>query len=364
MTKLNVKLEEVDENYLYRKNVIKLGDITVETPINSTDTKSVHSKINEIFKNINFENLEHAIKIDETELGQKFRENKLVDSINFPIVNYTDTVFPTDKHMEMLADLCWSGGDVIVTPSWSKISTTYEGEELLEKIISLNSRFVERAHMKNNKSLIGIIPITFPRFYLEALIDSYYDEGITSFIIDCNGRRSIDTGAKKATWIRELIIQLDQRNENGFLYSINPLEGRFDKKRSLTPAKDYISHSYGIDILGLNHISPNLPPDVWKEISKGEKTYKIFDRETYGYQRLSDSNLRQFGEHCLQNNRIGDDNLLRRACNIEEKNKENLVLKQELDENKSLKGYISSKPFADEKALEKTSEYRKIVYKK
>ena len=360
MTKINVKHDVLDDDLLYRKTKIQCGDISVTTPVNSTDTKIIHSQINEIYKKINSKDLDSAVRIDESLLFNKFKYSLTEGAINFPIINYDDTIFPENKNMEMLADLCYEAGDVIVTPSWTSLLTQYEGEELIKKLNELNNSFIERAKMKNNKTVVGLIPNKLPRFYLDDLLTTFFDNEISSFIVDCNGK-SIDSGSK--TWMRNLLLTLDSFKDDGFLYSINSYEGRFSKNSYSTAAKDYLSHGYGIDILGLNHIPPKLPESVWKEIEmKNDRTYKIFDRETYGYKRLLEDELKEYSQiNIKEDTKIPDLNKLRRVYNIAEKNKEDNILKQHLDEEQSVKKYVSEKNHVDSKFLENTEKIKKKI---
>ncbi|WP_017981078.1 hypothetical protein [Methanocaldococcus villosus] len=76
------------------------------------------------------------------------------------------------------------------------------------------------------------------------------------------------------------------------LYCVNGSEGKFLKNAEVISAHDFINSGFGIDILGLKHVPPPLPPETWAKLRiKKEKIYRIFNENTYGYHKVNEDIL-------------------------------------------------------------------------
>lgn len=136
---------------------------------------------------------------------------------------------------------------------------------------------------------MGVIPIRAPRNYYDKIFDNYYDKDITSFIIDFDGKSS-DTNLPK---IRKLFRLLKDHDllESSILYGLNVSEGKFMKDATEIPARDFISLGFGFDIIGLNHVPPRMPTASWKEITAKRRTYRLFNKNNYGYAKVSEDDI-------------------------------------------------------------------------
>ena len=63
--KLNVKLDKIDEELMYKRTILKIGDKQITTPIKAGFKKSPVSGINEIFKQFSLEKI-NKCNSDET----------------------------------------------------------------------------------------------------------------------------------------------------------------------------------------------------------------------------------------------------------------------------------------------------------
>jgi hypothetical protein len=203
----------------------------------------------------------------------------------------------------------------------------------------------------NNKPLVGVISSRIPKVYFKSVIKQYVDRGITSFIVDMDGR-GLNTNI---AWFRGLVTTMKKEYdlfENSFLYIINAGEGRFKKENPETQAKDFITCFYGMDILGQYHISPkHAPPE------DTEKKYKIFNSESYGYSRVPESEFKKLhGDYSYSKL-----NSIRKEENIRRQLSETEHLKTLLSESESVGEYISSKSQIDDDTVKGIKSVRKSL---
>ena len=68
----------------------------------------------------------------------------MTSGINFCVVDYADLKLPGAKEMEMLSDLQYSHGDLVITPTFSKITRELVSDQLLKTFIQLTNDFDEK----------------------------------------------------------------------------------------------------------------------------------------------------------------------------------------------------------------------------
>ncbi|WNY24486.1 hypothetical protein [Methanolapillus millepedarum] len=370
MANITTKTEFIDDDLFYKERILKLEDYAIRTPYNASDDKNYYSPINEIYKNFDFSTLTELCSdfSSELKLNKEIDSKKINDRLNFPFFKYVDNQPPQEEHVKLLADLALKC-DVITTPLWTLPSVKDEKKMSAEEkarreahfvdlILKSNKIFFERiSQNKEKKTIIGTIPFKVSRKNIDEIFDMYQNMGIDSFVIDCNGSSLITAD----TWLTNAMIIIDElQNEKGFTYSINSYEGRFLKGNKETPAKDYISHGAGVDILGLNHIPPKLSPQIWRDLSQSEKTYKIFNKETYGYQRINNETLLKEAVNLDINPNL-EPNRIRRIYNSLQKNNENETLKEILEDREPVKEYIILKKQIPEKDIKVCGKIRNKV---
>ena len=260
--------------------------------------------------------------------------------------------------MEFLSDIQYVNSDVIVTPIWSGIVSAIDEDlnDRVEKYIRYTKDFIEISKTMNNKEILGLISNRIPRFFLDKVIKCYYDEGVTSFVIDFDGR-----GMEQAeSWIRQFLRILKEEYdliEKSFLYCVNVPEGKFMKNTEKILAKDFMGYGFNFDTVGLSHIQPRLNSAAWKKIkeSKQENTYRLFDRNDYSYSKKLESDLRSKG--LLDRNDI-------KSHNIKQQKEEIKVIRRKLEIDPSLENYLhEKKQIEDSKILKKLKKLRTQTYR-
>jgi len=293
--KITVKIENIDDELFFKRLKLRVAGNEITTPV-KTGYKLVQTPINEIFKKFDDQKIDKCLKDERFESivnGDIKRDS--IDGVNFFFVDYASNKIPTQKQIEFLSDIQYEHSDVVITPILSKLTRELIEEKLLNTFMGITNKYIEIAETLNNKSIIGIVPRAMPRQFLEPIIKNYHNQGVTSFIVDSDGK-SIDSNP---SWIRNLIRLLKDYDvfEESFLYCINSYEGRFMKNANEILAKDFISTGFGIDILGLNHLPPRMPSEAWAKIKamRRENTYRLFNRATYGYVKKNRSGIKEYG---------------------------------------------------------------------
>jgi hypothetical protein len=332
-----VKLKELDENLIYKKVKIRVSSSkSITTPIKATNHYNPVSEVNEIYRQFTLDQLREMSKdkSKDDKVTSSIKKEK-TDDLNFFFVNYVGAEKPKDNDLETLMDTQHPYSDIIVPPLFSKLLNQYKEDKLLQNFITLTNKSLEITNTLNNKPIIGVIPAIMPRQFLKPIIRNYEKQGITSFVIDFNGR-SIDTNM---AWARTLMRVMSSYGltDDSFLYGINCHSGRFIKQSSKILAKDFISMGLGIDILGLNHIGPRMSSEEWENLknSREESLHRVFDRKNYAYIKTWDSELR--GQI------PGDIKMEIKRRTMETQYKESIFLREKLGKDNSLEQYIQSK---------------------
>ena len=143
--------------------------------------------------------------------------------------------------------------------------------------------------------------------------------------------------------------------EEGFIYSLNSNEGKFLKNATEIVAKDFITTGFGVDVIGLNHTPLRLPSAAWARIKqeRRENTYRLFDRQAYGYIKKTDSELQSMG--------IMNRDQLKRH-NINEQFKESRTLQKKLKDNDTILPYVESKSQMNEDVIKKIKKLKKQTF--
>ncbi len=337
--KLDVKLEGIDDELLYKRVSLKLGKKKVITPTR-TNPSTVVNSINEVYNSFKTTTIDNCLNDNKREARKNNEvKRKLTSGLNFYIISYTSPEIPNDKQIEFLADIQYGHSDVVITPTWSQIvRDSKDSQKLLAEYRKLTNTFLDVVETLNNKSIIGMISAKLPRIILKPVIDNYVKRNITSFVLDFDGR-SIDSGM---SWIRNLmrIVKQDTGFEESFLYSLNPSRGRFTKTAKQILAKDFINTAFGMDVVGLYHIPLRV------HLPKMDIPPRIFIKESYGYERIPSKQLTQRG---ITNTK---------EYNRNEQYNEKLTLQTKLKEESTIVDYIQSKSQVDEKIITKIKKVK------
>lgn len=323
--KLQIHVNTVDEELLMRVMKGSLAGKSFTTPIKSLNKSIRHPGLNEIYRNIDAKKIAaiSSNTSEEIKFNTLVRRDWSEGQINLFFLSYKENSLPDDDSMAIIADLQYVNSDIAIVPLCPGIIKSHEGDKLLNNFIGYIQKYLSVVETLNNKTIIGIIPVKLPRQFLPSILDFYHSKGITSFVIDSDGSSIYSN----PSWLKAFQRKLYKSGikDEGLIYNINSLEGRFLQRSSVTLARDFVTLTFGIDILGTNHKPPAFPAER-RNISDRPR---IFDPETYGYVRVIDPSL---------------DLKTAKANNISSQHKETLKLQHVIAEESTAASYLQRKP--------------------
>ncbi|AKB51120.1 hypothetical protein MSBRW_1867 [Methanosarcina barkeri str. Wiesmoor] len=357
--KININVKNLDSELMFKNLDIRIGNKSFTTPEKASYKENSVSQINEIYKKFSINEgrstkLEEILKSESYESKINNEIKRCMNSnINFLFVDYADTKIPDDTYIETLSDIQYVYSDAVITPSFSNIVRNMTGDELIDTYLEGTNKYLDVVETLNNKCILGNIPFKVPRLNIKDIFENYCNRDITSFVIDFDGK-CVETTLPKMRMLMRLMKDYGLL-EDSFLYGINSYEGKFAKNAVEIPAKDFISMGYGIDILGMNHIPPRMPSEAWKTQPKNEISYRLFDRNIYGYTKKTNEDLKKMG---ISNNHSD----VKKFNNTEQCN-ETLSIRSLLQKESTLKGYLGSKSQVEEKTLSNIKKLHKDAFK-
>jgi len=346
------KLGNVDENLFYKTSKIKIGSSrSFETPIKASNYKN-SSGVNEIYKKFSKNTLNNMMSNVQFEIQKNASiKQEKNDNANFLFVEYDAEENINNNQLETLCDIEHAHSDIIIPPIFSKLIKSQKGEKQKNLLIKLINDSLEIFETLNNKPIIGMIPAILPRQYLKDIIKNYHNHDITCFAIDYCGK-SVDSNLSWANMLTRQMVDYGITEES-FIYGLNVYEAHFKKKENEVLAKDFISFGYGVDILGLKHISLRLRKEQWNEIKSREKTIRTFSPENYSYNRVLEKEISKLG---INYDKVKDINL---GLQISESE----VLRNKIASEDPIKDYIETKKKVSEDNLRDMENLRKIALK-
>ncbi|HJS63948.1 MAG TPA: hypothetical protein VJ767_03715 [Nitrososphaeraceae archaeon] len=407
MANLRIRIRGYDETLPKARSLqLKIGEKEIITPrraftLNDSSSESRLIKedklrgINEIYKSITKEKLDN-INSDpksEIEFGKKLRytfdKSNMEKELNLLIFSYENKNAkkgdfynrpPTDSEIR---DLCillsHPYADTIIPPRLPQL-TGLDYMNFLKKFIEILKSFNSKAE------IMGFLPF-IARNELIQLTDFYKNEGIISFIVDFEGHNPIDSFARVMD-VNNYVNDIQKEyKEDCYVHALNVPFTRIKHKTDVTPAKDILTFTLGIDSFGTSHIPQKLPLNVIQIIQQRKKTgrfipwrmtsefsnretlntermntesmnqqevFRVFNRKDYGYYRsdiknlkssIMDNSIINFDQ--IYSNSFSDNKLksIRKAFNVESQGLEALEIQQKIHEN-VLVNYINQKKYA------------------
>jgi len=344
------KLGNIDDRLFYKTSKIKISSSrSFNTPIKASNFKN-SSGVNEIYKKFSKNTLNKMI-IDEQFESYKNGDIKKEknDNANFFFVEYDAEENINDDQLETLCDIEHAHSDVIIPPIFSRLIKSQKGEKQKNLFIELINKSLKIFETLNNKPIIGMIPAIIPRQHLKDVIKNYHNNGITCFAIDYCGK-SIDSNLSWANMLTRQMVDYGITEES-FIYGLNVYEAHFKKKEDEVLAKDFVSFGYGVDILGLKHISLRLRKEQWNEIKSREKTIRTFNPENYSYNRVLEKEI----------NKLGLSYEKMKYVNMNLQILESRVLRDKIASEDSLLPYIETKKKVSESNLRDMENLRDLA---
>ena len=136
--KVQLRVNNVDDELLMRVMEIRFADKSVTTPIKSLNKTIPEPGLNEIFHKIDLK----KISLISSDASQEMKFNKTArrdmadDKINLFFLSYRENEVPKEVAMSTLADLQYVNSDVAIMPLCPEIIKSNKGERLIKNFIS------------------------------------------------------------------------------------------------------------------------------------------------------------------------------------------------------------------------------------
>jgi hypothetical protein len=353
--KVRTKLEAVDDELPFRRFSVTLGDQTYSTPMKASERGSITSPVTELYRSFSPDQLDAVLGDEAVErrVNRDLRK-RMGPAFNVFLADFQGRTAPGKAQLEALLDLQYEHSSVVVLPSHWSMLKGLTGERLLTTYQDMVHRSIDIVETLNDKTIVGTIWAKLPRQYLDALTRDLHDRGITSFVVDFDGRSVLSN----PSWMRHLARQVSELGiaDECVLFSVNSNEGKFIKNADRILAHDFIGSGFGIDVLGLNHLRPRMPSGAWQELRKRRRknVFRVFDRSDYSYLKRGEDELRE-----MWSAPGADLFAMRRAHNIREQHAEAMELQSRLAGGGTIEPYIRSKALVDEGTMRSIKSIRK-----
>lgn len=365
--KIKVSKQNFDDDLFIKSEKLKINNKTIKTPIRSFDMTKLRRDIdlfdsvkgvNEIFKNFNIDKINKFMlgDDDETKIRKSINTsfNKTSSGeINFCFILIDDNKLPDGKEIDFITNIGYGYSDATPLPLiHSLFKEGSDAEEDFKKYTGFMEKSIESINRLNNKSILGIIPYKIPSYYIEDLINFYYNNDITSFVFDFGGK--VHTGLDGS--IRELMIAIDNLDisNESFTYSCNTIMGKTSKGSNIIKANDIAVYNFGFDVMGDNHIRLKLPKAVADALKKrsNNSDLRLFNTSDYGHYKHDNLNnakkMYPFDEtsvpfEVFEGTNESKKKLSQKLFNSEQIGLELIKYRQLINENESTFKYLETK---------------------
>jgi len=387
----HIKVSNVDfaEDLFLKKQKVTIGNKNFQTPIKVIDASHRRSDIvikkevkglNEISRNFDESKLTEYLTgaRPESQINAEL-DNTLrrigPDEVAITFTVYDSVRYPSEKGINFLTNLSYEYSDATPLPILPKLfkDKTRDFESQFQEYLGFMKQCIDSVNRLNNKSILGVIPAMIPSSqYIQDIVKFYYNNDVTSFVIDYAGR----TPKVAKTNMRELIISLKEFGliEDTFLYAINMTSGNMMQDAPVVKAVDLLSFGYGFDALGDNHIRRTYPPAVierMKRIAQDQgSSFRLFNNEDYGYYKTPDLSLLE-GKYPHTETSIPFDNFRtyntktrpsQILFNSERTGLEAIKYRTLIDEDAdSTADYFRKKTYVEDKDIKELEKFRKYV---
>jgi len=297
---IKVKVHARDSDLLLRAGEIMVSGKNIRIPMRSINVSHLKAEIphpikensiNELFtilrpnKVLRMMADEKFARKVNVSISSRIRAYSRQNDINILFVAYDDN-YPSERELEFLLDTIFPLSDMVPIPIIRNLNRKLNSPSDFEKLKSYMQRTCEILQSFPIKPLMGYIPITIPYIYIRSLVEIMINIDMNAFFIDFDGRTPFSVIQNVSYFLRQIY---NHYGENRFLLAINTNPGRVLKTENVIPAKDFLILHLGIDCLGGVHVPPRGPKSFFEKYpERSTYRYRIFNREDYGYYRLTD----------------------------------------------------------------------------
>ena len=383
MHKVKVSHQEIDENLFIRSEKLKINNKTLKTPVKAVNMPNLRRDVpiknnikgvNEIFKTFKIEDIKKYCSGEKDEsniyksINTSLNKTDKDKEVNICFIQLPNAKLPEGKEVDFISNISYINSDITPLPLVHGLFKENDVEKNFEIFTDFMQNCIDSINRLNNKPILGVIPGAMPSAIIEYLVEFYYDNDITSFAFDFQGKIHKNYESQ----IREMmvkILELDISNES-FLYSCNTQRGKLSSGSTVIKGNDIMVYNYGFDVMGDSHIKPNIPPEIAKQMNKRSNNslnIRLFNSQDYGHYKFSEmesvKKMYPYGETDIELDFFNPNTIKKRALDSQKLfNAERIGLelnkyKNMLNRNESTYEYINTKDQIKD-SLDKFKDYR------
>ncbi|SDJ52417.1 hypothetical protein SAMN05216226_104224 [Halovenus aranensis] len=311
---MNIETVEVDSETLSAHKTVEVASRNYSTPAKALQVGKLRASekvsplargVAEIYRKGNATALKNS-RTGWDGLAKGFKsqaDSADDDELVVPFFEYDDTAHLTEANAAELVKLQTNYGDIITVPLMTPlVDAADDGDDRttahVSSIIDNTRTFLKACtDLKINKPVMGVIP-PISEDCTNALVSLYLEENLRAFCVDFS-RRSPMAQSQIDNVSNPMMQMLENYDvlESSLIYAVNAHFGRTLSGSHRTPDTVY-AYTLGYDIVGDNHIAPNLPEsvleDLAKEAEQGEIELRLFDADTVSFIEVPVSDLHSF----------------------------------------------------------------------
>jgi len=302
---LKVKTTAHDEELAILRKEVTVADKRVDTPsktlrpenLKDSDSSSMLCEVSRRIDATTLEQIHGAVDF-ASELVQSIKRKK-VNNQSLVHFNLCTNELPDKDHTVTLAHSLYAASDDIVCLPTVKKSvfmqfepgrkTPIISDKRVDVYVEFQKCIIDALKMKNSKAILGAIPLFLPPKFTNPLIDFYFDQEVTHFVIDANTSNILNKETNVRAILNRITENAKERKEtleDTFIHAMNLGINQFEAEE--IPADDLLSLFAYIDSFGITFKSRGRKPN--KRIDKlpdRPPRKKRFSREHYVYKILN-----------------------------------------------------------------------------
>jgi len=310
IAKMNVETIEIDSDSLSARKDVEVQSKQFETPakalqvgkLRASETVSPLARgVVEIYRKTNAAALANS-RDGWDGLAKRLHlqsESAKDDEFVVPFIEYDDTADLSPENAAEIARLQTNYGDILVVPLMVPlVDAASDGDDRgasqVSSIIENTQVYLEAVEkLEISKPVMGIIP-PISGECTEALTELYSEKGLRAYCVDYNRRSPMAKSQIEnvSNPLMRILVNYDILEEC-IIYAINADFSRPTSGTYGTPDTMY-SYTIGIDIVGDNHIAPNLPEKVRKQIANSAVKLRLFNADTVSFEEVPPDDLESF----------------------------------------------------------------------
>jgi hypothetical protein len=346
---LRVREQDRDEELgIIRKEINLPGGFSFESPSRAIARASADTLtrvvVNEIPKKITDVTLGSLETGASSVMLKDIRSQFIENALNLAILDLKFDDVPASPGIRTIAECLYAASDKVVMLPTVKPGLLKErsprptfSDARIENYLRMMSEIIEQIGARNNKAIMGTVPLVPPKFS-RRILKLYFSKEIEAFAIDAGTKDILNNEVDFQLILEE--IKKQKSLSEVFVYACNLGYPQFETQYAR--ADDFLSIFAHVDVLGGTFKTRGGPIGVG-QLKPPKPKAKIFLKERYAYEMSTFEKVGQKLGRLLSRSELQNHNQM---VQLQEANDVRSLVGQE-----SMREYISAKPSVDDRSL-------------